>query len=382
MAYEWTGAAGLNLPAALPEIHKEHEGGIGGLIDSGVQAVLDHTPLQHMLEQVTGNADALHQAGQQWLDQAHAADQLAQQLRSGAKPLDANWTGDASDRFSGFMGDIVEQVESMSQDMAQTAQILNQAGQECQMAEDVIKMIIRELIEWAAMTLAATAVADLVTFGLATIVGTIAEGAEVAAFVARATEETTKLGRILRDLLKMLKEIEEAGKEVKSAEGLAKLNKLWRARKAIHSAIHDSKLGLRAGSAAKKDAKALEEAMKAGSDARAAHIRGLQEMEPAARQALGQLYGKTGGKVAALLGLPSAGNMWPALGSDMFHGVKETFTQDGGVHMATDAAGGSTPAPYQLPFSERLPAGAGTGASQGNHVILSYLETLNSVKSA
>jgi hypothetical protein len=103
----------------------------------------------------------------------------------------------------------------MAGDMGTAAQILNQAAQECQVAEDLVNEIIREAIEFAVATLAATAVADIFTFGLATIAGGIAEGAEMTVFVARAAQVSTKLAEVLEKLLGTLKDL----KALKEARG-------------------------------------------------------------------------------------------------------------------------------------------------------------------
>jgi WXG100 family type VII secretion target len=220
-AYKWTQEPLVKLPIEIPSIHKMESGAIDGAIDSAVKSVLDASGLMGILEKVTGDVQTLHSTAQQWLRQAHATQDMVSTLRSTAGQLEANWQGTASSNFGTFMGKTVSELDSMAKDMGDTAEILNNAAQECQLAEDMVVMIIRELIEWTAMTLAATAVADLVTFGLATIVGGLAESAEVTGFIARATEVSEKLGQALQKLQDMIKAIKEA-KGFRAARGVIK----------------------------------------------------------------------------------------------------------------------------------------------------------------
>jgi WXG100 family type VII secretion target len=235
-AYKWTQEPLIKLPIDIPNIHKMESGAIDGAIDSAVKTVLDSTGLMGILEKVTGDVQALHSTAQQWLQQAHDTQQMVSTLRSSASQLEANWQGAASSSFGTFMGKTVSEIDAMAKDMSDTAEILNNAAQECQLAEDMVIMIIRELIEWTAMTLAATAVADLVTFGLATIVGGLAESAEVTAFIARATEVSEKLGQALEKLQEMIKMLKaarfgEARGMIKEFRAAGKLLKLGSAIK-------------------------------------------------------------------------------------------------------------------------------------------------------
>jgi hypothetical protein len=160
----------------------------------------------------------------------------------------------------------------MAGDMGTAAKILNQAAQECQVAEDLINEIIREAIEFTVATLAATAIADIFTFGLATIVGGIAEGAEMTAFVARAAQVSTKLAEVLERLLEMLKEL----RTLKEAKGTWKAFSLYRKDKGIFKAVKALKKGDTAGSGANLALHFANGAVKGGLVAPALGLAGLK----------------------------------------------------------------------------------------------------------
>jgi WXG100 family type VII secretion target len=180
-----------------------------------VHGILEATGLISILQEVTGKPEALAQAADVWLGQAHQTKAVADELRQSARPLPQAWQGQASAAFGQHLGQFVNALDSMAGDMGTAAQILSQAAQECQVAEDLVNEIIREAIEFAVATLAATAVADIFTFGLATIAGGIAEGAEMTVFVARAAQVSTKLAEVLEKLLGTLKDL----KALKEARG-------------------------------------------------------------------------------------------------------------------------------------------------------------------
>jgi WXG100 family type VII secretion target len=216
-AYNWISQPlfTIDLPIHLPHPIKKAENALDGAIDSTVRDILQATGLLSILQEVTGKPEPLAQAADVWLEQAHHTKAVADELRQAARPLPQSWQGAASAAFGNHMGQLVNALDAMAGDMGTAASILNQAAQECQVAEDLVNEIIREAIEFALATLAATAVADIFTFGLATIAGGIAEGAEMTAFVARAAQVSTKLAEVLDRLLEELSRI-RALKDAKS----------------------------------------------------------------------------------------------------------------------------------------------------------------------
>ncbi|MEY9967430.1 uncharacterized protein YukE [Streptacidiphilus sp. MAP12-16] len=333
-AYNWINTPLFTLPVQLPDIHKMESGAVDGLIDSGVREFLKITGLQDLLDMVTGRPEELHAAGAVWLDQAKTTRDICGQLQSGGRALQPQWDGQASGAFGTFMGNLFQQLESMAQDMSQTAEILNNAGQECQLAEDMIVMIIREAIEWYLMDLAATAVADIFTLGLATFVGAAAATAEAAVFIERATKVCTTLGKVLEDLQKMLKDLKAAGEAVKAAKG-------FKATYGSFKAAQELTKGFRTAGSIFKVGKDAEYSWSAY---RTFKI-GNKIVTATAGTALG-----------GLTGLPTAVGK-SGIAKDIGAGAKDQLTGDGGLAVTARAIDGATgtgtptPAPYRLPDS-------------------------------
>jgi hypothetical protein len=338
-AYQWLNTPLINWPIHLPDIHQMESNAIDGAIDSAVRGILEAVGLMSILERVTGNPGLLHAAGQTWLDQANAMKQVRTDIATGAKGLPQQWKGQASAAFGTFMGNVASSTQSMGADMVTTAQILNDAGQECQMAQDMVVMIIREAAEWAAMTLAATLLADIFTLGLASIAGGIAESAEMAAFVARATEVSVKLGEALTQLVEKIKELKGAAEAVKSAEGItSKLSKFNDARKTINE-VRSSGSILKAGNALKDP---FDYAWRFGLS------KGFSALRGGSAAALAGVTGLPGG--AGVTGLPP----------DIVQGGQGIITDDGNLN--TDAGildklsgtGPNFPSPYHASVSDMI----------------------------
>ncbi len=93
--------------------------------------------------------------------------------------------------------------------------------------------IVADAAEWAAAELAATVTADLVTFGLASLAGSVAESATLAIFVERAAKASTDLGRALAGLVRELQDLKTAREAIRAAEGFQKVRELRHARTAV-----------------------------------------------------------------------------------------------------------------------------------------------------
>ncbi|MEU9110526.1 WXG100 family type VII secretion target [Streptomyces sp. NPDC048483] len=223
-AYTWVNKEIEKLPE-IPEIHNSAEHGIDAGLDDAIRWFLDKIGLWDELEKLTGMPTQLTAAAQEWRAQADTLHKVAEGLRQAARPLPEHWEGDASDGFGRGMGKIVEAVDGTAKEMGEVAKILSQAAAECKFAEDAVVEIIREAVEWAAMTLAAMVVTDILTLGLATVVDGLVAEAEVAVFLARVERVSVKLAETLRKLMAAVRKFKAgkktwaAFKEAKTAAG-------------------------------------------------------------------------------------------------------------------------------------------------------------------
>ncbi|MFG2141367.1 WXG100 family type VII secretion target [Streptomyces sp. NPDC048650] len=223
-AYAWVNKEIEKLPD-IPEISNNAEHGIDEGLDDAIRWFLDKVGLMDELEKLTGMPSQLTAAAQEWRAQAAALHKVSEGIRQATRHLPEEWEGDASDGFGRGMGQIVEAIDGTAKEMGECASILSQAAAECKFAEDAVVAIIREAIEWAAMSIAAMLVADIVTLGLASVVDALVVEGEVAVFLARVERVSVKLAKTLSDLMKAVrkfKEGEKSWKAFKEAKAAAK----------------------------------------------------------------------------------------------------------------------------------------------------------------
>ena len=99
-------------------------------------------------------------------------------------------------------------------------------------AQDTVTGIVADAAEWAAAELAATAVADVLTPGLATIGGALAESATLAGFAARAERITAEFAVLVEQLATELVTLKAARDALGSARGLGAVRALRALRQA------------------------------------------------------------------------------------------------------------------------------------------------------
>ncbi|WP_228555724.1 hypothetical protein [Catenulispora pinisilvae] len=156
-------------------------------------------------------------------------------MRHSGIPVAGSWGGEASAKFGAAMGAYLASLDQLAAGMAATAQVLNRAGVAAGAAQDTVTGIVADAAAWAAAELAATAVADVLTFGLATVGGALAESATLAVFVARAERISAELAAVLEQLAAELGELKAARDAIGSARGLSILRALREARGTVNS---------------------------------------------------------------------------------------------------------------------------------------------------
>ncbi|GAA2253384.1 hypothetical protein GCM10010430_41430 [Kitasatospora cystarginea] len=194
-----------------------------------MQWTLEQTGAIKLLEKVTGAPELLTEAAKDWQQQAVEMQKVADDLRTGARQLSANWHGQASEAFGRHMGEIVQAMDGTADDMAQTAGILGQAAAECALAEETVIHLITELIDLLVGMLATSFILDLFTAGLATVVDALVSEAEVAVYIAKIEKVSAGLAKTLRELMDAVKELKAAERAGKSVEEVKKARQAVRA---------------------------------------------------------------------------------------------------------------------------------------------------------
>ncbi|GAA4995121.1 WXG100 family type VII secretion target [Kitasatospora paranensis] len=188
---------------------------MGSVIDEIMRPIVE--PLAEPLEFVTGDPEGLTAAAGLWRRQAAALREVVADQRRDRAGLAHDWQGAAADAFQRELAEYETALEDEADDMDATAELLDEAAAESRMAQDLVETVIRELIEWALITLAASLAFSVVTAG-------ISLAAEAAAAAAEGGIASARIASLVAKLARALKKIEDALKALKAVSKRPHLN--------------------------------------------------------------------------------------------------------------------------------------------------------------
>lgn len=189
-------------------------GPLSGAIDSLMRPLVQ--PLADTFDSITGDSAEVRSTAERWRSLRRQAQALADFERDVVSRAVEGWEGDASDAFRARLTELCSQIEELAGEMGSTAEFLDDAAMEVELAETLVEDIIRELIEWAIITLAVSAATSIITLGLSSVAG-----AGVAA--AKAAHATSRIARIVIKVAQALERLSDALKKLKMGPKLQKL---------------------------------------------------------------------------------------------------------------------------------------------------------------
>lgn len=154
-------------------------------------------PLLQILEMCTGDPDQLHAHSRAWIDAAKQLQELAVTQKNDLVALRSQWKGQASEAYAKRVESLIEGLEQSATEMAQTADALGDSAKDLVNAEEVIKTLIRELVEFFIITQIASAVLDAVTAGAAEAAKYAEWAAATGVQVSRATKFMAGVNKVL-----------------------------------------------------------------------------------------------------------------------------------------------------------------------------------------
>jgi len=175
---------------------------LGGMVDALMRPLVD--PLAGMFESVTGDSAEVRSTAQRWRDIAATLDQVIEHHRDVITPLSNSWDGAAHEAFHAAMTELLSSVQELADGTVETAEFLEDAAMEVELAEELVATIIRELIEWALLTLAVSAALSLVTLGASAVAGGAAAAAEAAVAGSRIATVIARIATTLQRFATML----------------------------------------------------------------------------------------------------------------------------------------------------------------------------------
>ncbi|MFJ8042673.1 WXG100 family type VII secretion target [Kitasatospora sp. NPDC096147] len=188
---------------------------MGSVVDAIMRPIVE--PFAEMLEFVTGDPEGIEAAARLWKEQAEALREVIADQRRDRAALANDWEGEAADRLQRELAEYETALEEEADDMENTAAHLQEAAEQCRIAQDLVETVIRELIEWAIITFAASLAFSVLTAG-------ISLAAEAAAAAAEGAIASARIAMLVRKLATALTKVADAMKAIKLASKRPHLN--------------------------------------------------------------------------------------------------------------------------------------------------------------
>ncbi len=184
-----------------------HLGALGVEIAAVMRPLL--APLVERWESVVGDDEEVHDTAQRWRVMAQALTQVADDERAALARVVGEWEGMAHLAFGGAVEAVVHDLDEIAERAGEVADVLDQAAVAVRRAEQLVRDLIRELIEWAALSLAVSAVGAIVTLGASVAAGAAAAAARAGIVGARIASHLAELAVELRRIQLVLGIYEE-----------------------------------------------------------------------------------------------------------------------------------------------------------------------------
>ncbi|WP_114424424.1 WXG100 family type VII secretion target [Nocardioides houyundeii] len=184
----------------------EAEGWMSGLLSEiyGVMKPLVN-PLVEKWDSVVGQPEAVNDVAAQWRGMSESLSNLASYQRQAVAALDGGWQGEAQEAYLAKVQEVAEAISSMAGQVKGVAGFLDSAATEVRNVEQLVKELIFELIEWAAISLAVGAAGAIFTFGASAAAGAAAAAAKAGVTGAKIATLLTKVATALKNIAAMIK---------------------------------------------------------------------------------------------------------------------------------------------------------------------------------
>lgn len=166
-------------------------------------------PLKQAVDLVTGDPDATSKAAGTFNDIAKQTEQLAktydEHLRSGLQ----SWNGHAADAAAVKLAGFHDGIEGTASTAGHVAAVLQGSSMLMKAAEDIIKGILSDLIEWLVVTWVAAQLAAVPTAGASEAAAAAATPVEAGISTAKAADKVNKVRQLLSRIMEVLRKVRE-----------------------------------------------------------------------------------------------------------------------------------------------------------------------------
>lgn len=171
-----------------------------GRLPAEVQAILRPLvqPLLDQWDALVGDDDAVREAAARWRAVSRHLDDLARRQHRAVRDTEPGWAGSSQRSFALAGAEVGEGLDALARRSRDVADCLDEAAYAVHETERLVRDLVRELLEWAALTLAVSALTGLVTLGASTVAGAASAAAEAAVTGSRIAALVRRLAGVLR----------------------------------------------------------------------------------------------------------------------------------------------------------------------------------------
>jgi uncharacterized protein YukE len=177
-------------------------GALGGEITAVLRPLV--APLLEKWEWVTGDDEQVHETARRWRAMSEAVSQVAHDEQAAVARVVGEWEGLAQQAFDQAVEDVVRDLKEVAVRTGDVAELLDEAAVAVRRAEQIVRDLIRELIEWAVMSLAISAAGAIITLGASAAAGAAAAAAKAGVVGARIAAQLSQLAVELRRIQLLL----------------------------------------------------------------------------------------------------------------------------------------------------------------------------------
>lgn len=173
-------------------------GGLPGPVQDIIRPLVE--PLLERWDALVGDDEAVHQAAARWRGLAAHLEDLGRHQGRTVEDSDVAWLGLAQRSFAEAAAEVAVELDELARRAADVGCCLEEAAVAVRQTERLVRDLIRELLEWAALSLAVSAATALVTLGASAVAGVTAAAAKAAVTGSRITRLVRQLAAVLRRL--------------------------------------------------------------------------------------------------------------------------------------------------------------------------------------
>ena len=214
-------------------------GALGGEVAAVMRPLL--APLLEKWEWVTGDDEQVHETARRWRVMSEALTQVAFDEHESLARVAPDWEGLAQRSFDDAVEEVVRDLKEVADRTGDVADLLDEAAAAVRRTEQIVRDLIRELIEWAALSLAVSAAGAIITLGASAAAGAAAAaakagivGARIAAQLGQPALELRRIQLVLGVYQSWVKSLDFAKKRLVAVvqgivvKGVAPIDGNWK----------------------------------------------------------------------------------------------------------------------------------------------------------